>query len=48
MPQSERISEYNRQIKDPCNYKCGGITVKAKFANNGVSIEDCLQSMVSS
>ena len=47
LPQSERISEYRKQIKDPGHYKCGKLTVTAKFANNNVSIEDCLKSIVS-
>jgi hypothetical protein len=47
LSQPERVSEYRKQIKDPCHYKCGKLTVTAKFANNGVSIEDCLKSIVS-
>ena len=47
MPQNERINEFNKQIKDPLNYKCGHITIKANFANNGASIEDCLRALVS-
>ena len=43
LPKSERIAEYIRQIKNPYCFKCGKITVKAKFADNGVSLEDCLQ-----
>jgi hypothetical protein len=47
LSRNERIKEYNKQIKDPCHYKCGKLTVTARFPNNGVSIEDCLKSMVS-
>lgn len=43
----ERRLEYLRQIKDPCHYKCKGITIHAKYADNGKSIEDCLRSNVS-
>jgi hypothetical protein len=47
LTQRERVSEYNRQIKDPCHYKCNKLTVTAKFADNGVSLEDCLRSIES-
>jgi len=47
LPQNERIAEYIRQIKNPYRFKCGKITVKAKFADNGVSLEDCLQRIFS-
>ncbi len=47
LPQAERIKEYCRQIKDPHHYKCSKLTVTARFADNGVSFEDCLRSMVS-
>ena len=46
LPKPERINEYRRQIKDPHHYKCGGLTVKAKFSDNGVTLEDCLQSLI--
>jgi hypothetical protein len=46
LPQREQINEYNRQIKDLARYKCGKLTVTVKFQNNGVSIEKCLESLV--
>jgi hypothetical protein len=47
LSRNERVSEYNRQIKDPNHYKCRGLTVTAKFPENGASFEECLRSMVS-
>lgn len=47
LPKLERILEYLRQIKNPYIFKCGNFIVMAKFAKNGVTIEDCLQSIVS-
>jgi hypothetical protein len=47
LPQSERINDFRKQIKDPNHYRCGGIKVNAKYADNGKSIEDCLRPCVS-
>jgi hypothetical protein len=47
LPKLERILEYLRQIRNPYHFKCGKFTVTARFADNGISIEDCLQSIVS-
>lgn len=46
LPKRERIAEYVRQIKDPHHFKCGKFTVTARFANNGITLEDCLQSLL--
>jgi len=46
LPKDERIAEYIRQIKNPYCFKCGKFTVRAKFAENGPSLEDCLQRLV--
>ena len=46
LPKSERIKEYIRQIKNPYCFKCGDFVVKARYSNNGLSIEDCLQSII--
>ena len=43
---NERVTEFNRQIKDSEHYKCGGIKIKAFFAKNGAPIEECLVSIV--
>ena len=46
LPQSERCAEFKRQIKDMHNYRSDTITIRAKYANNGTSIEDCLRGMM--
>jgi len=46
LPQSERCAEFRRQIKDMENYQSGTLTVKAVYATNGVSLEDCLRGMM--
>lgn len=42
----ERIKEYIRQIKNPYCFKCGNFVVTAKYSDKGLSIEDCLQSII--
>ena len=46
LPKEERIAEFLRQIKNPYCFKCGKFTVRARFANNGVSLEDCLKQIL--
>ena len=46
LPKPERIKEYIRQIKNPYCFKCGNFVVTAKCSDKGLSIEDCLQSIV--
>ena len=46
LPKPERIKEYIRQIKTPYCFKCGNFVVTAKYSDKGLSIEDCLQSIV--
>ena len=46
LSKKERITEFLRQIKDPYHFKCGKFTVTAKFAENGVTLEDCLQRII--
>ena len=48
LSKKERIAEYLRQIKNPYRFKCGKFTVTAKFADNGVTLEDCLQRIITS
>ena len=42
----ERIAEYLRQIKDPYHFKCGEFTITACFAEDGPTLEDCLQRLI--
>lgn len=46
LPKPERIKEYIRQIKNPYCFKCGRFVVTAKYSDKGLSIEDCLQSII--
>ena len=46
LPKEERIAEFIRQIKPPYCFRCGKFTVRAQFADNGVSLEDCLKQIL--
>ena len=46
LPKEERIAEFLRQIKNPYCFRCGKFTVRARFAANGVSLEDCLKQIL--
>lgn len=46
LSKSERIKDYVRQIKNPYCFKCGKFVVKVKFADNGISLEERLQSIM--
>lgn len=46
LPKNERIAEYVQQIKDPYHFKCGKFTVTAKYAENGIALEDCLRHLM--
>ena len=46
LPKEERIAEFLRQIKNPYCFRCGKFTVRAQFAANGVSLEDCLKQIL--
>lgn len=46
LPREERIAEFLRQIKNPYCFKCGKFTVHAQFAENGISLEDCLKQVL--
>jgi hypothetical protein len=43
LPKQERVAEFVRQIRDPYHFRCGKFTVTARFAENGPTLEDCLQ-----
>ncbi len=46
LSKSERIAEFIKQIKNPYCFKCGNFIVKARYTDNGLSMEDCLQSII--
>ena len=47
LPREARIMEFIRQIKNPYKFKCGKFTVTAKYADTGLTLEDCLMQMIS-
>lgn len=46
LPKEERIADFVRQIKNPYRFRCGDFVVNAAFANNGVTLEECLQGIL--
>ena len=46
LSRQERIAEFVRQIRDPYRFRCGKFTVTARFAEDGPSLEDCLQRII--
>lgn len=46
LPKEERTAEFVRQIKNPYCFKCGGFTVRVRFASTGVTIEERLQGLL--
>ena len=46
LPREDRISEFIRQIKDPYCFKCGRFTVRASFAADGATLEDCIKGII--
>ena len=46
LPKQERIAEFIKQIKNPYCFKCGNFIVKARYTDNGLSVEDCLRSIM--
>jgi len=46
LPKEERIAEFLRQIKNPYHFKCGKFTVRARYNEDGPSLEDCLKQIL--
>ena len=46
LSRKERIAEFIRQIGNPYCFKCGEFTVRAHFAEDGATLEDCLRSIL--
>ena len=46
LSRQERIAEFVRQIRNPYRFRCGKFTVTARFAEDGPSLEDCLQRII--
>ncbi|MDR0918566.1 MAG: hypothetical protein LBM93_04875 [Oscillospiraceae bacterium] len=43
LSKNERIKAFVEQIKNLYLFKCGSFVVSAKFADNGITLENCLQ-----
>ena len=46
LPRDARIAEFIKQIKNPYRFRCGKFIVTAKYADTGLSLEDCLMQMI--
>ena len=47
LPKQDRVAEFVRQIKDPYHFRCGKFVVTARFAEDGPTLEECLQRIIS-
>ncbi len=48
MTKEERMAYFIEQIGNPCVFKCGDVTVKIKYAENGPSFEECFKEYMDS
>ena len=48
MTKEERMAYFIEQIGNPYVFKCGDVTVKIKYAENGPSFEDCFKEYMDS
>jgi hypothetical protein len=46
LPKTERVAEFVRQIRNPHHFRCGKFTVTARFAEDGPTLEECLQRII--
>ena len=46
LPKAERVTEFLRQIRNPYRFRCGKFTVTARYAQDGPTLEECLQRIV--
>ena len=46
LPKQDRVAEFVRQIKDPHHFRCGKFVVTARFAEDGPTLEECLQRII--
>ena len=46
LPREERIVEYVRQIRNPYCFRCGKFTVRARFSDNGLTLEESLKGLL--
>lgn len=48
LPQSERVRDFIRQIKNPYCFKCGKAIVKVSFSDTTATLEDRLEHYLKS
>ncbi len=46
LSKEDRIASYLNQIKDPHNFKCKDIEVVVTFAENGLTLEECIKGLI--
>lgn len=46
LPREERVAEFLRQIRNPYHFRCGKFTVRAQYASNGMTLEECLKQIL--
>lgn len=46
IPRDERVAEFVRQIRNPYHFRCGKFEVTARFAEDGPTLEECLQRII--
>ena len=46
LPKEERMRNFLKQIKNPYVFKYKDVVIKTSFANNGLTIEDCLEDYI--
>ena len=46
LPRDERVAEFVRQIRNPYHFRCGKFVVTARFAEDGPTLEECLQRII--
>lgn len=46
LSREERIAEFVRQIGNPYCFKCGKFTIRAQYAENGPTLEECLKQVL--
>ncbi len=47
LPQGMRIKKFVEQVGNPYIYKSNGIVVKSTFTNNGKSLDDLIEKLIS-
>ncbi len=46
LPKEERIRQYLRQVENPYLVRVGGVKVKVRFADEGISFEQAFEEML--